>query len=172
MRIVVNQCPQAQLNLVGEIRDESYAQSVREAISRLGLETHVSILGTRPDVPEILAASDIGVLSSSSEGLPLALIEYGMAGLGVVCTRVGECPRVLRDGQLGLLVPPSDPQALAAALLDLLNHPEKRSQLGNDLAENVRREYSPDERISQLVDFYRKILAYRAERGGKRVKAR
>ena len=172
MRLVVNQCPQAHLILMGEMRDASYAQTIREMISRLNLGANVSFLGTRPDVPEILEASDIGVLSSSSEGLPLALIEYGMAKLGVVCTSVGECPRVLREGQLGLLVPPSDPQALAAALIDLLSHPEKRQQLGNDLAEIVQREYSPEARIAQLVDFYYKILAYRDKRGGKRVKTR
>src|SRR5438876_11120160 len=75
-------------------------------------------------------ACDVGVLSSRSEGMPLALLEYGMNGLPSVATRVGQCAEMLDDGRAGLLVPPAAPEPLAKAILALLQSPEQRAELG------------------------------------------
>ena len=81
-----------------------------------GLSDRVRLMGARTDIVDLLAASDIFVLSSRSEGLPLAIIEAMMAGLPVVATRVGGVAELVEDGVTGYLVSPRDPAALATAL--------------------------------------------------------
>jgi glycosyltransferase involved in cell wall biosynthesis len=98
------------------------------------------------------------VLSSVSEGLPLSLIEYGHAGLATVATRVGECPGVLSDGALGVLVPPGDPAALAAAIVDLLRSPERRAALGGAFQAHVRCAFSAESGLARIASVYEEML--------------
>ena len=81
------------------------------------------LLGLRRDVPDVLAALDVAVCPSDSEGSPLSVMEYMDAGLPVVGTRVGGVPDLIDEGVEGLLVPRRDPAALAAALARLLRDP-------------------------------------------------
>lgn len=155
MTLVIPQMPTAHLLLVGAVNDPDYFLLVRRAIARQELSQHVSLLGQRRDVSAILRACDIGVLSSSSEGLPMALLEYGMAGLPAVATQVGQCAEVLDEGRTGILVPSVAPDKLAAALLSLLRSPKQRADLGTGLQRRVREVYSPGpviEKISQVYD--------------------
>ena len=110
---IVQEVPGAHLLLVGGSSDPARSAALEGLVRSLGLDSSVSFLGSRPDVPNILAACDVGVLGSSSEGLPLSLLEYGAAGLPAVATDVGECGHVMAEGT-GRLVPPRDPEALAA----------------------------------------------------------
>jgi glycosyltransferase involved in cell wall biosynthesis len=88
------------------------------------------LLGERDDVRELLAGSDLFVLSSRSEGLPMSVLEAMAAGLPVVATAVGGIPELVVDGETGLLVPPGDPDALADALRRLVDDPELRQRFG------------------------------------------
>ncbi len=96
------------------------------------LEGRGAILaGTRRDVPEILAASDVVVLASRfGEGCPNAALEAMAAGRPVVATRAGGTPEVVRDGETGILVPPGDTGALRAALERLEREPGLRERMG------------------------------------------
>lgn len=143
--------PGAHLLLAGSEVEPDTARRVREAITG-----NVTLLGRRDDVPALLRSCDVGVLSSSSEGFPLALLEYGHAGLPVVATRVGRCAEVL--GGAGLLVPPRDPDALADALLRLLRDAALRSRLGRELQERVRSLYSPAAVMERLERVYDAVL--------------
>jgi len=158
MALVREQMPAAHLLLIGLGGDASYSASVQEVIQRLDLAGNVSILGERRDVPAILRASDIGVLSSASEGLPLSLLEYGTAGLPVVATEVGQCPEVLDFGRAGILVPPAAPAQLAEALLALLRSPQRRHSLGERLCRRVREVYSAGNALRQLGQVYDVVL--------------
>jgi glycosyltransferase involved in cell wall biosynthesis len=91
----------------------------------------LELLGERDDVPELLAVSDVFVLSSRSEGLPMSVIEAMAAGLPVVASAVGGVPELVIDGETGVLVPPGDARALASALRRLLADPELRRQMGD-----------------------------------------
>lgn len=153
--------PDAHLILVGSASDPVDAARVQDAIGRNGLGRNVSLLGQRTDVPALLRGCDIGVLSSASEGLPLALLEYGMAGLPAVATRVGQCAEVLDEGRAGLLVPPADPAALADALCQLLVSPEKRASLGRRFHQRVSEVYSADTVMHQITDVYESLLLSR-----------
>jgi glycosyltransferase involved in cell wall biosynthesis len=97
------------------------AEQVRAWHDDLRLGDRLLLLGYRPDVPDVLAASDLFVLSSAHEGLPVALMEALAAGLPVVATDVGGLRESLRDGVDGLLVPPHDPSALADAVVRLVH---------------------------------------------------
>jgi glycosyltransferase involved in cell wall biosynthesis len=158
MEIVVRQLPGAHLLLLGSSTSSNYEQQVRQEADRLGLAGSVSFMGERSDVPAVLGAVDVGVLSSASEGLPLVLLEYGMAGLGTVASRVGQCPEVLDDGRAGILVPSGDRKQLADAILSLLNSPERRTDLGSRLRKRVIALYSQDSIVQQVCEVYNVIL--------------
>jgi glycosyltransferase involved in cell wall biosynthesis len=103
----------------------------------LDLGSSVRFLEDVVDVSGLLAASDIGVLSSQSESAPNALLESMAAGLPVVGTDVPGIREIVPSGQTGSLVPPRDAEALAAALLELILDPAARDRLGRGNAEHV-----------------------------------
>lgn len=158
MAIVLRSQPDAQLLLVGSTSDQEHLGRVQAEIVRLGLGSRVTILGPRNDVASILRGCRIGVLSSASEGLPLALIEYGMAGLAAVATEVGECPAVLDDGRAGVLVPPGSPDRLAAALVELLQSPARTASVGARLQAHVRHAFGQTEGARRVGAVYDQIL--------------
>ncbi|MDQ3257828.1 MAG: glycosyltransferase, partial [Acidobacteriota bacterium] len=158
MTLVIRRAPAVHLLLVGAVNDRAYFDLMRKQMARQELSGHVSLLGQRRDVPAILRACDIGVLSSVSEGLPVALLEYGMAGLSAVATRVGQCAEVLDEGRAGILVPPSAPDKLAGALLSLLCSPDQRVDLGNRLRRRVREVYNPGSVIQQISRVYDAVV--------------
>lgn len=159
MEIVVKQNPDAHLLLVGSHPDPDYLLLIEREIQRLGLPQSVTLLGTRQDVPDLLLACDIGVLSSINEGLPVSLLEYGAASLPVVATRVGQCGAVLDDGRAGVLVPASDSDQLGAAINSLLGDDMKRESLGRAFASRVREHYSAESVMKQLLEIYDMVLA-------------
>jgi glycosyltransferase involved in cell wall biosynthesis len=113
--------------VVGEGPDR---EAVEDEIRELGIGGRVRLLGERDDVPELLAGSDVFVLSSRSEGLPVSVLEAMAAELPVVASNVGGLAELVVDGETGVLVPPGDAQALADALTRLIQDPELRRRLG------------------------------------------
>lgn len=154
---VVKVEPQCHLILVGAENDPHLANQARQESQRLGLASNVSWVGPREDVTLILANCDIGILSSVSEGFPVVLLEYGRAGLAVVATQMGECAEILENGNAGILVPPSNPDSLAAALLRLLKTSALRTQLGERLNERVKQNYSAETIVNQVCQVYEQI---------------
>jgi glycosyltransferase involved in cell wall biosynthesis len=158
MPTVLGRVPDAYLILVGaDWPGSAYANAVRQETKQLGLEKSVAFLGVRRDIAAILTACDVGVLSSVSEGLPVALLEYGMAGLGVVCTRVGQCAEVLDKGRAGLLVMPQDPSAMASALISMLLDSSRRHIFAKRLQERVQSHYSLEQAITMVKSIYKTI---------------
>ncbi len=98
-----------------------------------GFGDRIHFLGVRNNIPELLAASDLFILPSHSEGLPMALLEALAMGIPTVCTAVGGIPAVIKDGETGRLVPPNDPVIMATVMAELLsdeNQCQKLSQAG------------------------------------------
>ncbi len=158
MKLVVEQVPDAHLILAGEARDANYLKTVTSEMVRLGLINNVSLLGQQKNIPQLLSACDIGVLSSASEGLPMALLEYGIAGLPVVATEVGQCAEVLDFGKAGITVPPAEPDQLADALITLLQSAERRRELGDTLHKRVLAKYSSHAVITEVCRMYEEVL--------------
>jgi len=130
----------------------------REALIALarsaGVLPRVQFMGHRDDVPAILTASDLFVLPSASEASPNVVLEAMAARLPVVATRVGGIPELVDDGVTGHLVPPSDPDALATAILDLLDHPNRAAAFGQAGRMRIAREYSFDRMVAQFEALY------------------
>lgn len=105
-------------------------QRLRELIQELQLEQHVHLLGLRDDVPHLMAAADMVVMSSLSEGLPMAVLEAMLASKPLVCTRVGGIPDLIQHGESGLLVEPTDVSGLAHAMADVLREPQRAADMG------------------------------------------
>lgn len=159
MKRVVEVVPEAHALVVGAETDAAYGRQLRAEIARVGLGRSVSILGARMDVTDVVQACDIGVLSSASEGLPLALIEYGLCRRPAVATDVGQCAEVLDHGRAGILVPPRDPSALAEALIRLLQSPEERSRLAERAYQHALQRHSASAVMRRISAIYDELLA-------------
>jgi glycosyltransferase involved in cell wall biosynthesis len=141
--------------------DGTYRKQFEVQVRELGLEKHFLFLGRREDVPEILAACDMAVLPSRTEGLPNALLEYLAAGLATVASDVGGNAEILEDGATGLLVPPDNAELLAAAVLRFLRDPELAGRLGHSGREYVRRTFGFDRTVEQIEGLYLELLGRR-----------
>jgi glycosyltransferase involved in cell wall biosynthesis len=122
--------------------------------ARLGIDARTRFFGHRDDVPALLAESDVFVLPSRSEAFPGGLIEAMAAGLPVIATAVGGNLELIRHGTTGLLVPPGDPGALAAALHGLLESPGTAAELGRAARAWVEPRFSFDRMVSAFEDLY------------------
>jgi glycosyltransferase involved in cell wall biosynthesis len=152
--LLLERWPRLRTLIVGDGPDRA---SLEALAAELGVERAVRFLGRRNDVPDILQAFDIGVNSSSSEGSPLAVMEYMEAGLPVIATAVGGVPDLIEPGVHGLLVA-HDARALADALAELLADPERAREMGARGRERRRAEFDIDVLVHRLEGLYVELL--------------
>lgn len=131
--------------------------SLRAAVDELGLGHRVMFAGSRDDVPEILPAFDVFVLSSRYEGLPISLLEAMAAGVPVVATAVGGIPDAVADGVTGVLLPPGDPGVLADALGGVLGDSDRRVRMGAAAREAAER-FSILPAVRTIEQIYERVL--------------
>jgi glycosyltransferase involved in cell wall biosynthesis len=124
-----------------------------------GCANRVHLLGLRSDVAALLAAADVFVLPSLSEGLPLALLEAMFAGCPIVASDVGEVGATLGHGGAGVLVAPGNPAALAAALDVLLTNPTRARELGERARRRAAAEYDVSQMVRRYSSTYQQVLA-------------
>jgi glycosyltransferase involved in cell wall biosynthesis len=128
--------------------------NLRTQCAALGLTDRVRFLGHRRDVPELFEASDMVVLPSLYEGLPLVAIEALAANRPLVATEVDGTPEVVINERTGLLVPPANAAALAAAIERLLDDPELASRLASDGRRFVHENFAVRRQVEQTVALY------------------
>ena len=150
--------PEIKLQIVG---DGELRQQVEGYIFKNALRDRVILLGERFDIPKILAESDIFVLPSRWEGLPLTIIEAMMSGLPVVATRVGGIPELVDDGVNGYLVPSRDVNALAKAIRKLVSDVELRERMGKAGREKAIEKFTLDKMLSKIAQVYEDVLIKR-----------
>ncbi len=114
-------------------------------------------LGERDDVPALLGAADLFVLSSVSEGMPISILEAMASRLPVVATDVGGVRELVADGQTGLVVPHSRPDRLAAALGRLADDEALRQAMGSAGLERARAEFSGDTMAARTADLFARL---------------
>ncbi|WGK63816.1 glycosyltransferase family 4 protein [Croceiramulus getboli] len=155
---VLVEYPDWTLHLFGNRPDTAYAKVLSDMLqSNNRLQEGIIDHGAVPGVSHHLHQFDLAVLSSFSEGLPMTLLEYGLAGLPVVCTNVGQCAEVLGDS--GQLVPSDDVDAMQQALIRYIADPELRKQHGAALRQRIQSQYEAQKIMGQLVDIYEQIIA-------------
>ncbi|MDO9261120.1 MAG: glycosyltransferase family 4 protein [Flavobacteriaceae bacterium] len=157
-KIVHQIYPDWTLHLIGNKSDLCYYNQIQQFISQYQFNDFIFIYEDLSDVAPLLKQATIGVLSSKSEGLPLALLEYGMAKLGVVITDVGECAAVIDHGENGCLVPASNPQEFAQKLIFLITNEQTRQLMGEKLYQKVQQNYSEEVVCNQLLKIYRQLV--------------
>jgi glycosyltransferase involved in cell wall biosynthesis len=143
--------PDVEIQIVG---DGPCREKLLTMARSAGVSSRVQFMGHRDDVPAILRAADLFVLPSASEASPNVVLEAMAAGLPVVASRVGGIPELVADGITGHLVPPAEPEALAAAILDLLDHPNRGAAFGQAGRMRIAREYSFDRMVAQFETLY------------------
>ena len=130
-------------------------EEIEELCKTLGLQEHISFLGLRKDIPELMQAADAYVMSSRWEGMPIVLLEAAASGLPIVATDVGGNREVVQDGVTGLLVPAEDSWALGEQMLALMEKsPEDRQRMGEQGREYVQQHYTMDVVIDQWLSLY------------------
>jgi glycosyltransferase involved in cell wall biosynthesis len=155
---LLSQCPGAVLAIIGDGPDRQACQALA---AELGVGAAVRFTGQRNDIPDLLAALDVVVMTSLSEGLPYAAIEAAAAGRPVVAFANGGIPEVVLDGETGILVASGDVAGLARALARVLNDPALMRGLGQAGRRHAQR-FAISEHVRKLEDVYERI-AGRAE---------
>ena len=146
--------PEVSLHLIGAESDQSYADHVKHDVTAQGLN-QVYFYGADEGVNNLLEHAQIGVLSSVSEGLPMALLEYAAAGLPVVTTDVGACKAVV--GDYGFVVPSKNPDELYMALSKAIKNYESARAKAEKLKAHVKEQYSEAAVIPRLIEFYKTL---------------
>ncbi|MGH2747967.1 MAG: glycosyltransferase, partial [Actinomycetota bacterium] len=128
-------------------------------VARRGIEDRVRILGSRADVGDLLAASDVVILASATEGMPGCLIEAGMAGIAAAAYAVGAAAEVVHSGTTGLVVAPGDQDALTRAVLALLRDDGLRDAMGKAARARCLERFDTRHIALRYVDLYRQLAA-------------
>lgn len=152
---VLKSYPNWTLHCVGKSFKDDHSKHIDSKINELSLEDSVYMYGSKPDVFNILKQSEIGVLSSKSEGLPLALLEYGFAKLAVVATKVGECETVISNNENGLLVDASASIEMASALISYIENEDLRHTFAKRYNKHVEENYSQNAQIEAILKVYK-----------------
>lgn len=137
----------------GELRDE-----VVRAIGRAGLQEVVTLLGWRQDVPDLLAAADIFLLTSLFEGLPRAVLQAMAASVPVVVTDTGGTAEVVAHGVSGYLVPPGRPREAADAVVRLAGDPAARRSFAASALALLGGEFDIRRMVKDLESIYEDLL--------------
>jgi len=138
--------------------DGSERASLERFAQELGIRGLVRFLGEQRQVANVLAALDVFVQPSRYEGLGVAVLEAMAAGLPVVAARVGGIPETVREGETGLLVAKEDPEALAAAITELLQDPARAARMGAEGRRRVLAEFSMEAMTDRYERLYRDMI--------------
>lgn len=155
LQIARESVPHAKLLIVG---DGVEREPITAEIEQAGLREHVRMPGTRNDVPRLLAASDVLLLSSIGEGIPLTVIEAMASGTPVVSTSVGGVPEMIVDGESGLLAEVGDARALAAHIVRLWTDSGLRKRLTANATKRARELFSRETMLSRYAAIYQEML--------------
>jgi L-malate glycosyltransferase len=155
--------PRAQVVVVGQDTTE---QAPRELIASLDFGDDLHLLGLRSDIPDVLRALDVFVLSSHDEGMSNAVMEAMSVGRPIVATDVGGAPEMIEHGVSGLLVPPKVVEPLAAAMQRLLDDPAAAEAMGRAARRAVEERFSIEVMVKRMSVLYETLWVER--RGGKR----
>lgn len=151
---VIQKRPDTRFMLVGE-------GPMRKAITlrakALGLDGAISLLGWQDNAADLIAAADVVSLTSRWEGMPHVLLEAMACSRPVVATAVNGCPEIVVDGVTGFLSPPGDVESWAERVVDLLNNPVKKNEMGQRGRDRVGKKFSRRDMVTQIDKLYRQL---------------
>jgi glycosyltransferase involved in cell wall biosynthesis len=145
--------PDWTFHLVGNDANDDYSQRVKQQIKAKGLEQNVFIYGTKNDTVNIISQSEITILTSNSEGLPVALIEYGLLSKATVTTNVGEIPLIITNAENGFVVAIKDAADFYNKIMKLINDESLRIKLGQNLNKTITEQNSEEAVLQQYFNW-------------------
>ncbi len=156
LNIAKSQVSDLTLHLVGANYQDKYAQEILNFIQVHELEQDIFIHGIQNNPEEFIRSSDVGVLCSISEGLPMALLEYGKYGLAPIATDVGQCKEVISD--CGIVVPSQDSQALANGIISYFTDSDFLEAKASCFQQRISKKFDQQIIIEQAVKIYKNAL--------------
>lgn len=154
--LLEQQYSEVSLHLIGKDEHDEYSSSLKNFIQENNKGKKIFFYGDQEDVRGLIKQADLGVLSSLSEGLPVALLEYGFFGIPVVCTKVGQCSAIVEG--VGIDVPPNDSKALYFGIKQYLENSDKRNKDAQLFHTKIVNEYSEERIIPKAIEFFNKLL--------------
>lgn len=158
---IIQEFPQVRFLIVGDCfrpEDKKYRIRLIELANSLCLQNYIIFTGHLDNVLEVISIFDISVVPSLSEPFGRVIIEAMGLEIPVVATNVGGIPEIIEDGISGILVPPRDENALATAILDLLEKPKKRKRIGQEGRKRFLKEFTMQKTIGRIERLYKDIL--------------
>ena len=135
------------------------AESLQKQINKLGLEQQVRLLGYRQDIKKLLTISNIFALPSLDEGMPMAMLEATSVSVPVVTTAVGDIPKLIRDGESGLIVPVAEPALLAKAIHTIWQSPDLAEKFAVSAYKKMSEQYSNRVMGEKYSELYHRLLS-------------
>lgn len=155
VKSVINTIPQFRLMIVGDGPEREVLEQKSVA---LNLESHVTFLGERNDIPNLLSQAGFYVSSSLTEGISLTILEAMSVGLPVVTTAVGGNPEIVQQPDTGILVPSANASKLADAIADMCHQQNEWQQIGRNARNRVEQQFNIRSMIKEYESIYRSIL--------------
>ena len=140
------------------IGDGTLRAQLEAQVSAAGLDDRIHFLGSRSDVANLLAASDLFVLPSLWEGLSMALLEAMATGLPIVASEVSGTVQAIVPGEHGLLIPPGETEALVDAIAQVLSDPDRALAMGQAAKRRVIAEFSAQKQAKEHLELYYRTL--------------
>ena len=137
-------------------------QSLDLLVKELQLESKISLLGNRRDIPELMKVFDVFCLPSLKEGLPIVLLEAMASGLAVIATGVDGNAELVLDGETGIIIPPSDESSLERALHELLTNPDKREKFSISGKQRVIADFSFEKMAAEYEALFSDVISGRS----------
>ena len=149
--------PEWTFHLIGKDFEDDYSKQIKNLIMELRLEKNVFLYGTKQDIKNILHQSEIAILTSQSEGLPVALLEYGWNKKPVVVTRVGEIPSLVQNNKNGFLIPAQAEELFYKAAVELIENDTLKKDFGNALYKTIMEHNSEETIIKHYLNWIETI---------------
>jgi glycosyltransferase involved in cell wall biosynthesis len=140
-------------HLIGKDFEDDYSEKIRKSIIENHLENNVFLYGSKLDIENILSQASIAILTSQSEGLPVALLEYGLSKKAVVVTNVGEIPMIIENNKNGFVVDSNECDSFYKSLVDLIADEKLRSDFGLALYNTIQENYSAESIIRKYLNW-------------------
>lgn len=144
--------PDITFHVVGKKFNDSYQEKILQQITNNKLKDTIFLYDSKNDIPNILSQSTFGVLTSSSEGLPVSILEYGLSKLPVVATNVGQIKEVILNEKTGFLIENNDVTSFSNKLIYLIDNPEICANFADALFNHVQENYSKESVIKQYLN--------------------
>jgi glycosyltransferase involved in cell wall biosynthesis len=148
--------PDWTFHLVGKDFEDEYVAQIKKTITTYDLEKNVFLYGSKQDISTILNQASIAILTSKSEGLPVALLEYGLYEKAVVITDVGEMPMIVQNGKNGFVVDFNEPSLFYETLVDLIVNESLRANFGRALYDTIQADYTAESVIKKYINWMQK----------------